>query len=91
MSRVSKPFSEIDWTNCRIEIRMESTPMNVAWRSDIMDELLAGLPDASGEFTGYFDSVATDDYYNRMLGPSLDTLMVGPDACSPDVSQPYPF
>ena len=51
-----------------------------------MEELVAGLPDASGEFTGRFE-----DFYNRLLGPGLATIMVGPDACSPDTSQPYPF
>lgn len=54
-------------------------------------ERVAGLPDASGEFTGYFDNGSYEDYYNRVLGPGLGTIMVGPDACSPDVSQPYPF
>lgn len=92
MSRVRKPWGEVDWGSSRIEItrcslrvpeiRMQSTPM---------EELIAGLPDASGEFTGYFDTGVMEDFYNRLLGPGLDTLGMSADACSPDVSQPYPF
>ena len=83
MTRIRRPF-EVDWANARITVTR--SPATTA-----LDELLASLPDASGEFTGYLIPPMWAESFGFRPEPLDSNYFDFRDACSPDVSEPYPF